>query len=186
MSARKYLPVDDIFTVGDAHDGAMNIPYHVKEPKQLNIVNKIKVACASPLVSDPFICMSADVFILKPLTTIPYWHKGLIVKSGLWNKYAERGTISLSQGCLFNFDNHAPWVVHKDKFMERFEGFEDGLIQTLYCKDEPGEYLPDCKIIKRLTEQQIIDTIKDRPRFSTYSAAVGKAMINVWEGLYES
>lgn len=197
-SLRKHLKgFGRIITVGGKHKHADgHIPFtETSTRKQWNIVSKIKAACDCPDISDPFICMSDDIYLLKDLqvSDIKYWHNGLLTSQVRSGQYAHYVRNSISIGATHNHDIHAPIIYHKQEFIKRvFSRFDlfvnmkdDYLIQSLYCIKEPGEFMEDVKINRRMPVHEIMVRIEDQLRFSTGPCAVTIEMKKVWAALYD-
>lgn len=198
-SLRKHLKgFGRIITVGGSHklaDG--NIPFkETSTRKQWNIISKIKAACDCPDISDPFICMSDDIYLLKDLqvSDIKYWHNGLLTSQIRSGQYAHYVRNSITIGATHNHDIHAPIVYHKEGFYKRVHSWftQDGnsfksdyLIQSLYCINEPGEYMDDVKINRRMLVEEIYKRIEGQLRFSTGPSGVTIEMKKVWADLYD-
>lgn len=180
---RKFMVHDNIVVVGDS-----GIITKQQRRKQWDIVCNIKAACDSPLVSDPFICMSDDVFLLKPYGFTWYYHNGPIDE----NAKGQRRIINqntLAAGCELNFDIHRPIKYHKSLFVSYvYDNFpNDRLIQSMYCRCiNPDWYVrvEDYKIRSRMKYADIMAYIKDKPMFSTHPAAINDDMKRVLEELY--
>lgn len=184
---RKFLP-GRVITVGDTHpDADDNIPCKDVVHKQKSIVNKITAACLSGIVTDPFICMSDDIYLLRPWVH-GYYHKGLLAHHKPTGIYARFASYTMRLGCTHDFDNHCPIVYEKQKFIDRvtkpFETGHDYMIQSLYCKDEPGTFMEDVKINRLMTHHEILARIAGHARFSTGPGGITPMMRKVWEGLY--
>lgn len=187
-SFRKFFPaLGHIYVIGDPSPHGFNVPMaDIAGRKQFSIVRKIERACRMAVISDPFICVSDDVYLTRELTEIPYWHSGKItMKGGRYDQYKKN---SIQNGCVFNYDVHAPILYHKQKFLDRVVSLDwkkDYLIQSEYARHEQGEYLPDLKINTLMTKQKILDMIATAPRFSTGPNGVNRVMREVWKELYD-
>lgn len=182
-SFRKFFDINTVFIIGSkSTEWATHVNCIEGTHKQTNIIRKIKLACALEEISDPFICTSDDVFMLKQ-TYIKYWHCGLLEGMEAMPQYRRYNQNSMDKGCVYNFDNHAPIIYEKQKFLDRVkEG--DYLIQSQYAKDEIGEYLPRLLFNSAMSEKQIYNSIEGQVRFSTGSNGVS-SMKNVFKQLYD-
>lgn len=191
---RKHLHgLGNIFVIGDicSMPGVNQVPmkaHHTR--KQFNIVQKIATACTHPGISDPFICSSDDVYLLKDITVdeIKYWHNGELQKKVKYGQYQGYYKNTLEAGAIWNYDNHAPIVYHKQKFIDRVwlnQGNQDYLIQSLYCTQEQGEYMEDVKINRPLSYDEIKAKIEGHTRFSTGPNGMNNHMRRVLSELYD-
>lgn len=161
----------------------------VQGRKQLSIVNKIKWACQQPQISDPFLCVSDDVYLLRDIDpyTMPYYHSGKFVMKG--NRYDRYILNSQKVGVEKNFDIHAPIRYEKQKFLDCMNELPwkvwDFLIQSVYCRGMEGEQIKDVKIHQRFTKEKIYRMIEGQLRFSTGPNGVTQAMREVWRELYD-
>lgn len=178
--------VDQIVVVTDQH------PHYIPgKRKQRDIVNRIYAACMDSTVSDPFICMSDDVYLLEDMeaATIPYWHRGMFNHGKLSSTYAALATNSIKVGARFNFDNHAPIRYYKQKFIDRVYTphlLGEYLIQSLYCINEPGEFMEDVKLKGFRSYDEIKQAITGAKRFSTAGSAMNKDILKVLTELYDT
>lgn len=74
---KNLLSVRDVYIVGDAPDWIQNV-IHVQTPqgdtKRVNVGNSYRVAVAIEGLSDDFILMNDDMYIMKPTYKAPNWH----------------------------------------------------------------------------------------------------------------
>jgi hypothetical protein len=180
QSIRKHLHnYGEIFIIGDDPnlDGVTHIPAK-DEPaysnKERNIFNKMLLACADERVSDDFLYMNDDHFLLSSCeaSEFPYyystdWESG----QGLYMNTVSN-TKARFQQCL-NWDIHAPMLFNKKKFEwlkylpwnTKF-GF---CMKTAYCESHgiKGQHMRDLKISEpTLTAQQIRTMLDGRKWFS--------------------
>lgn len=157
--------------------------------KQRSIVEKIKWACQQPQISDPFICVSDDVYLLKDVDpfTLPYYHAGRMrLRGGRYDLYMKN---TMNLGAVKNFDVHAPIRYEKEYFMQRVAardwGSSDYMIQSLYCMGMEGEYIRDIKVATGMSERKLRDMVGQAGlRFSTGPNGITAAVRRIWEELY--
>jgi len=82
LRSLKNLPHRRVFVVGDLPDWADNIT-HIQIPKRginrfMDVEEIIRLICANPEVSDDFILMNDDFFIMNKVDKLPNWHMGTI------------------------------------------------------------------------------------------------------------
>jgi hypothetical protein len=76
------VPHGKVFIIGDKPKwtkGIVHVP--ASDPhglKALNALHKITVACRDPRVSEDFVLMNDDFYVLKPIPGIPTLHRGTI------------------------------------------------------------------------------------------------------------
>jgi hypothetical protein len=77
----KHMPPGNIWVVGDKPTWYIGnfIPVDDTAGKFTNIRNAISVAANNDLISDDFILMHDDFFILKPIDKMPILHSGLLI-----------------------------------------------------------------------------------------------------------
>lgn len=158
-----------------------------KGRKQKSIRDKITWACQQPQISDPFICVSDDVYLLTDIDpeTMPYYHAGKLILKG--NRYDNYVKNAMALGVMKNFDVHAPIRYEKKLFLERVSSLDwskDYLIQSMYCSGMEGEHIKDVKISQRMRKEKIYKMIEGQIRFSTGPNGVTEIMRQVWEELY--
>jgi hypothetical protein len=132
------------------------------ECKQLNIMQKILVACRTESISNTFYFMNDDHFIMKETTVnIPFYYSGIldrtsrIKQEGTRYKNSVGVTIDALQSNGFdikNFDCHFPILYEKEKFMDVVSRYEwkhrdNYVIKSLYCNTLgiQGELTKDVK-----------------------------------------
>ena len=133
-----------------------HIPCNEGGVATLNIWNKLKAACLSPLVSDRFIYANDDYFYLKPLE-MANWYGTLINGNNAYKDLC-RHTMRILKlndlGTTF-WDIHRPMLIDKAKFLECYEFFENhtciglGLIvKSCYGNyaGMTGIHMPDIKL----------------------------------------
>ncbi len=114
----------------------------------INIRNKILTACNSAIVSDDFLFMNDDHFILKPYDalTFPNYHKGDLkdsIEPRSLDSYRIRLTNTYHQlkkkgfGTL-NFDTHTPIIYNKQKFIKMTKLFDWTVFEGLVIKSLYG------------------------------------------------
>lgn len=80
-SVVKHMPHDNIWLIGNKprwYDGKF-LPVPDTSNKYENIRNAIKSASMNNDISEDFVLMNDDFFVIKPLTEIPTFHGGLLI-----------------------------------------------------------------------------------------------------------
>lgn len=176
----------NVFIIGHCPDwvtNATHIPLE-EDPRNRfrdrNICNKIIAACKNRRVSDEFIMVHDDHFLLADFeaSELPYYHCGLMIPAqGQYGK-TKANTLSLLHDWDFvetvnNYDCHCPILFNKEKFMRsvaladwnKWYGY---CIKTMYCvlNGIEGEQVDDLKIRLPLKADEIKQAIAGRKWFS--------------------
>lgn len=166
-SVDKHLSgVRDVWIIGQLPRwGASNIKHFplddIQAPayKEWNIFQKVKTACMIDQISDDFLFMNDDHYLLHDFEAkhFPYHYKKPLIETvqsrrsieGYW--ITLKNTLDLLGEHVMNFDTHCPIMYNKEKFLNAFEGlawpdFGYG-IKTTYCEHNgiKGEYYKDLK-----------------------------------------
>lgn len=204
-SVEKHLTgYGDVFIVGEKPDWLRNV-IHVPfdegfapkaYDKERNIFNKIMAACADERVTDSFLFMNDDHYLLQDYEAgrFPYYYD--IVLNEFMTvtdyKYTVKNTLDYFLGALLgNFDVHCPIVYNKETFTWRMPladwskkfGY---CIKSMYCDINGviGDRCPDLKINECFTAYQICELIAGRPWFSIGDRAFDGGISEVLQELY--
>ncbi len=90
----------------------------------INMIKKLIAACENVNISDPFLAINDDHFIMKPidLPTLSFHHRGKLTPRNDRSNYNKVLTNTL-QVCVehnlpqLNYDAHTPMLIYKDKFL---------------------------------------------------------------------
>ena len=135
-SVERNLPGHKVFIIGECPSWATGI-IHIPIPdgssnKLLNARAKYTAAAKDPRISDDFVLMNDDFFVLKPVENIPGYSRGTLAemmgrhptKDGYYYK-SLRDTKCLlnSMGILnpIDFEIHAPIIFNKEKLITTIE-----------------------------------------------------------------
>jgi hypothetical protein len=175
--------VGNIFIIGYCPEWVQNvthIPYE-EDPRNRfrdrNIMNKMMIACKDRRVSDDFLMVHDDHFLLADYDagTFPYYHMSLMNDGqGQYGYTKENTRTLLSFTDMFNnYDCHCPIVFNKQLFMRsvaladwsKWYGY---CLKTLYCvlNSIEGEFMCDIKIRMPLKSDEIYQAIAGRSWFS--------------------
>lgn len=164
-SAEKNISFRSLFVVGSKPDWLTNVNYTENHPegcKASRIMQNIKLICENPDVSEKFIFMNDDYFLLRPFD-FKYWHKGTlrdrmeVLKTGDYYRHLLATEMALKKRgfSTLQFDLHYPIIYEKKKLLEVIEMYDwnipDGYtMKSLYCNTLgiDGEYKEDCKAYK--------------------------------------
>ena len=157
------FPEARIWVVGGKPDWYMGyyIEVHQTESKYTSALNNLKVACSSEDISDNFILMNDDFFILKNVASIKNFHGGYLqdkidkyIKISGHTAYIRRLISTknkLSLGGINNpldYELHLPMVMEKNKLKAVLEKYPTYLWRSVYgnlYKIE-GDIVEDVKI----------------------------------------
>ena len=191
-----------IYIIGKKPVSVSNVN-HIPYPDQhlypaRNIYAKILKACKNKNISEDFLFMNDDHFLLNNFdaSQFPFFYKGYL-KEDLGNrtdyKHTVENTIKVLESShpTKNFDTHTPILYNKKKFSEKLDIYNWDIphaytIKSLYCNvlDIPGEYEPDGKI-RRAKDTSMIDLyLRSKKVFSIDDTALNKDMKNYLERLY--
>lgn len=182
-SIETYLSnVGEVFIIGELPDFVTNV-IHIpfEEDKRLryrdrNIMLKMKAACEDERVSDDFLMLHDDHFLLAPYEAdkFPYYHHGIM--QAVDNQYGQtkQNTINaFGKDRINDYDCHCPILFNKQMFL-RTVSIPDWNIRfgyclkTLYCVSNgiEGEQVEDLKIRYLSAELDIRKAIEGRKWFS--------------------
>jgi hypothetical protein len=185
-SVRRFAPhITDIFTVGSSHPLAINIPFDETQHPAVNIWEKIFLACHDERVTDNFLCLSDDHYLLQPapieypnyyaynISEYPLRATGIKNFEHPYYRLVRR-TRELLGDCLF-YNIHAPFVVNKQRFIDVFNKYESEiytdvgiLVKTTYLHgSQNNAQLADYKTKQNEPFESIKAHCKARPVFST-------------------
>lgn len=176
---------------------------HVPFPDQYkyparNIFAKVMKACKLQDVSENFLFMNDDHFLLQNFdaTKFPFFYKGFL-KEDLSNltdyRYTIENTIKQLNGThpLKNFDTHTPILYNKKKFVEIMDLYNWDTphafaIKSLYCNVQNivGVYEPDIKIRRAKTTEMLIPFLNGKKVFSVDDTALNYDLMNYFETLF--
>lgn len=141
LRSLKHIDHDRVFVVGERPDWLTNIEHIPADDiygsqKQRNALHKLSVATMSS-VSDDFILMNDDFFILAP-TIIEYAHKGTLDETlngratGRYLEAIKNTLVRFPDG--FDYSLHIPFIYNKAKLAETIAscGEEPVLLRSVY------------------------------------------------------
>lgn len=183
-SAAKNLPHGKVFVIGCKPE-FLNVE-HIPAPdpydhKTKNAIFKMLLACLNPAVSDPFILMNDDFFVLKPMPEVVPYSLGPLQKYIAEHKtqrgYYFQGNIDTMQALReagianpLSYEVHWPIVFEKKKLLgliRTLDWQQTGyLLRSVYYNVYPPhkiEQVPDVKAyhiedLKRLKNGRLIST----------------------------
>jgi hypothetical protein len=176
----------------------VDIDYSYGVNSQIKKYKIIEIVCKEESVSDDFLLVSDDCFLLKDqdAKNFPYYYSGNLserIEGFRWQLSASvRGMTDTLQLLKTNnrkqryFNTHAPITINKKKFLSLrdifyIEEFEDGLVyKTLYCNyfKVKGEYTLMKLIYKASTRRKELETkLINAPFFSVNNNSITQVVI---------
>lgn len=172
--------------------------------KERNIFNKVMLACLDSRVSEDFLFMNDDHFLLQEFEAgqFPYYYYGTLSHQ-LTRTSPYRQTVANTLGPIkevcageLYFDVHSPILYSKQAF-ERLSNYNWDIkygfcIKTMYMNlamrswGRMVEYCEDLKLSGAMSATQIKQAIAGRPFFSTADNVRDGSMGAVLEELYPS
>lgn len=160
------LPHRKVFVIADHKPMWMSVDVRMMSIKDRsanrfeNVNRKLLEACKSSAISDPFILMNDDFFVMKPVTDIPCYRYGTLkqhhddlakVYRSKYMHHIERAmTILKERGLQTNdFEVHSPIIVYKDALKEVLSwDMASACRRSLYCNymGERGVLTKDFKV----------------------------------------
>src|SRR6188768_41768 len=134
--------------------------------KQLTIKYKILAALE---YTDEIYFMNDDVYLLEPPTFKYYYHGDLASVGESGARPLLKQLQSFGKPTK-NFDGHHSLVYKRGMFKKALDSFaHDVIVKSAYCNywDIEGELVPDNKLLRQKTEQEIITFIEGKESFST-------------------
>lgn len=196
----------NVYIVGDKpgfSEGYTHVPETDRgRGKQDNIRLKILTACEKPEISDPFLFMNNDYFLLKHMEaeSVDYYYNKTIFQA--WNdkrkigsyKSALQNTVELLGAEAPHYDIHYPILYNKKTFdyamraapwkdWKRKDGY---VMKTLYCNTAAvqGVQMEDPKLKDHLvTPDEVHEVVKDWPMFSTDENSFNQAVIDYLQSI---
>lgn len=191
----------DIWIIGEKISSLKGLKYiNCKDDskgmyKERNIFRKIMKAVEHPEVTEDFIFLNDDHYLLKQFDTeaLPFYYKSTLEETMAKNLGDYRKSVNHTRKYLIqnhkptlDFDTHFPIVYNKQKFLDTFvcNGIDwdrqfGYVIKSLYCNmnNIEGEFGGDCKIQHSMSYTEIVNKIGDKSFFSTSDGCMNRDMI---------
>lgn len=152
LRSLRNLPHSNVYLVGGCPPWVRNVRHLEAEQqptKWLDSSNNIRVACMLDEVSDPFILMNDDFFVMEPVDSVPVLNRGSVldvaqecrengITTGAYigGMHATRNElIRLGFDDPLSFELHVPMVIHKREFLgarELGSRIDPGHVRTAY------------------------------------------------------
>lgn len=199
-SAEKYLAgIGNVFIVGEKPDWLQEVIHismkdgNMMAGRERNIYNKVLAAANDPRVSDYFLYMNDDHFLLEYFEAgefPPFWFNTL---DSSWeaNDTPYKQTLLNTMGVLpmggmeRNFDGHCPMLFNRERFVRTFEPVDWSqdygyCMKTIYCvlNGIEGDYMRDMKISHATLPNELNKLLSSdsRPYFSIGDKALNTTM----------
>lgn len=161
------LPHRDVFLVGGKPDWYLGqfIETELQPTKYKDSTNNVKAACLDDRVSDPFVLMNDDFFVVEPSESVPTLNRGRALDV---LRHCDRAGRKYSQGARdtlrvlrqegyedpLSFELHVPLVVHKSYMLAAIRLGQDCPTwhkRTAYgaLAGLQGDTVPDVKVYDR-------------------------------------
>lgn len=185
---RKHLPIRNIYLIGDAADvDSIHVPFVEMWTKDLNIIEKVYAACFIDDLSERFLFVNDDHFVIGE-NAIPEYYDGNIT----WTRdYGYDATKKRTAELLDSlgrdkkhFDIHCPIFFEKEKFKAMYDDLQpkqDLLMKSLYCNyyGIKGKFMKDLKFRYMTNDFDV----SGRWVFSTNENAISNKMRNWMQSL---
>jgi len=178
--------IKNIYVVGKSSPVGELIEFTENQAPAVNIWLKGLEACLDKRVSDPFLFINDDHFIIKPIPKEYPAYYTYPIKDYPYKKYSFGGqevehpyqrlvkrTHDILGDVLF-YQPHCPFIVYKDLYLATMKRYEDYifsdcglLVKTTYFKGAMGVQMDDYKTKERDTLEMIEYNTRDRHIFST-------------------
>jgi hypothetical protein len=162
-SVNESFPDSTIWVVGGKPDWYTGNYINVKQPftKYKNALQNLNAICESKEISDTFILMNDDFYIVKKINSIINYHGGsLLEKINLYQKinsntnYTRKLAATYKKIKSLGFDNpldyelHIPMIMEKEKLKEVLKYKEQFLWRSVYGNmfNVGGEEMQDVKV----------------------------------------
>lgn len=153
----------NIYIVGELPNWLTNvihIPASDTSSHEVNIKNKILIACEHPDISEDFIFFNDDHFLIKDVDalTYPYYYCDDLHRKVIGAMYRQscnntRNILEHNNLPILHYDIHAPIIYNKSMFKKIMEAYDWNvrsgyIIKSLYCNTLKvmGEVMTDLKV----------------------------------------
>lgn len=165
--------------------------YDQYENPAKNIATKVLAACLDERLSDEFVFMNDDYFLLKPIdaTNYPHFYKNTLEQamqmnrgsSYLWHLKQTYDILRQRNKPLKNFDGHCPMIFKKSAMTSVIGDYpwnvKNGYtLRSLYCNSLfiEGELRQDMKFNTKRDEQKMRKALVGKDCFSIGDGAVNR------------
>ena len=116
-----------------------------RSAKYINAVNNLKAICASEDISEEFVLMNDDFYIIKPIDSVETFHGGLLLdKINLYKKISQKSGYIFKLEKTFDklrdlglkspldYELHVPMIMEKKKLKTTLKHGSDFLWRSIY------------------------------------------------------
>jgi hypothetical protein len=197
-SAEKFLDFQNIHVIGDDPKFLKNVNHitftETSADRHRNSSSKILQAAHTPEISENFIFMNDDFFLLQKMSPVPYytlsvdyWFKTYYSLS--WRQTRMLKTMELLSRNMEVFEVHAPIVLNKTNILNLFQKYnlpQGSMFRTLYGNEYVNETVLLPQDYKATDDLSLQEMLKDDPPFFSTSdelvtTPLGKKILS---GLY--
>lgn len=160
------FPDSNIWVVGGKPDWYIGnyIEVHQIHTKYKNAVENLKKICSSPQISNNFILMNDDFYIIKKITNIETFHGGyLLNKLNLYQKINGNSNYTRKLNATYkrlkaigiddplDYELHIPMIMQKEKLKEALHNNDQFLWRSMYGNmfKIGGSEMQDVKVYTR-------------------------------------
>lgn len=131
LRSLKNVPHGDVWVIGDDPNlNVHHIPYRQAYDIAKNTLNILNLAVSTPEISEDFIWMADDTYIMQPIRKVPIMHRGTYdrllerYEGRVYNYYVQRmikTNIKLKGLGVQNplcYELHVPFVISKKKWLQ--------------------------------------------------------------------
>lgn len=186
--------------------GVTHLPYQDKYPcKERNIMEKLAYACGHCDLTETFLHMHDDHFMLTPgpAIDVPYWCGGSLEKMAAavnprnhWRDAVINTHKALAARGLEtrNFDLHYPILINKNLYPQVMDEYDwrgtprGFVVKSLYANTLklPAVVTSDLKIVQRYHMHELVERLRGRPWFSVGNAGLNNTFKSLFSALYPS
>lgn len=155
----------------------------VSDNPQVDVLEKLKLAIDSPMVSDSFIWSNDDIYFISPVMLADIQvlkTKGILNPAGYKGAYAEnmQRTIDLlGGGDIPDFGTHTPYFFSKERLVELFEKYPElstggYLLSSVYFNTFFPGFVP--LLLDWKTDNWVFSVVTPNPNEAKFRELVGK------------
>jgi len=202
---KKFVKFDRLFVVGEKPNfDCLFIPFRDQLPSAANnVFLKIVKVCEDTDISENFLYMMDDVFVLSSFVPeeYPLYHSGELEEKRPINSYM--GQLQETRRFLLRFNKpvlhygvHCPIVYNKSKIKaldafywnyvngpESKFGLNPRILYGNWFEHSNKAFTKDLKLTQDVTKTGIVEILKDKQWFSVGSRTFGKTIQNYLEGV---
>jgi len=183
---KKYAKFDRIFVIGENPniEGIEFIPFKDTMARTRNVFRKLCEVAENSDISEDFLYMMDDVFILKPIDieNYPIYHSGEIPDYQVINNYLKeilntKEFLKQHGKPTLHYGVHCPIIYNKKKILEIDPMYWEyvnkynrelnpRILYGNWFESDNKKFTKDCKLIRNYPMEELKDTLKDKEWFS--------------------